>query len=145
MEKKVNYPVDSKCVGFRSIYTYKCNKCGKELGGYHNSKVTGNILCRSCRYELGKKKEIKDKTHYNALIKRAKEVSKALKCSSGVCNHPCESCEYRILEDIPADLAEFAKGKTCWESCDVDRISKDAAELLDAFAGKQWRSKNDEN
>lgn len=69
--------------------------------------------------------------------KNAKELTQALRCTSGTSGkpHECKDCKYRVLEEIspeipiPADV-EF-DGKMYWESCDCDRISQDAADWIE--------------
>lgn len=61
------------------------------------------------------------------------EIIKALRCEVPK-KGQCEGCKYRILEPIdsnfPCPTDVIIDGIEYWESCDVDRICKDAADEL---------------
>ena len=44
-------------------YTYACNGCGKEVGGYNHSKVYGHVWCRECERKLTKARFEKQKNY----------------------------------------------------------------------------------
>ena len=70
-----------------------------------------------------------------ARTKDKKELVKALRCSASVKPDKCDGCPYRLLEEydvefpVPYDVE--IEGKKYYESCDVDRIAMDAADMLE--------------
>lgn len=64
-----------------------------------------------------------------------KEVIRALRCSASPKHSDCTVCKYRYLEEVsdkipcPPDLE--IDGKKYWESCDCERVSMDAADLIE--------------
>lgn len=63
-----------------------------------------------------------------------KELITALRCTLSECDH--EHCRYAVLEKtkpdfpVPADFTD-EHGVGWWISCDVDRISREAADALE--------------
>ena len=67
------------------------------------------------------------------LAKDINDLVRALRCSSDPhMKHDCSKCAYRFLEPVdkryPAPPDVIIDGELYWESCDCDRISKEAAE-----------------
>lgn len=62
------------------------------------------------------------------MMKRDKELIRALRCAATAQtgDEPCETCSYNKKEEWNGGV---------WESCDVDRISMDAAERLEELTG----------
>lgn len=59
-------------------------------------------------------------------------IIKALRCSATPGEHDCTGCPYLLKEKLNEELAEKF-GCEEVESCDVDKIALDAAELLEAY------------
>ena len=73
-------------------------------------------------------------------MENAKEIIRALRCISDTeyrKKKECEECPYRVLEEVkPSNNVPYdawIDGKQYWESCDYDRISTEAADVLEAF------------
>lgn len=69
-------------------------------------------------------------------MNKVDDIIRALRCSSSVgMPHTCEGCAYRVLEEVKEDLSIMhdaeIDGVKYWESCDCDRIAKDAANALE--------------
>lgn len=66
-----------------------------------------------------------------------KELIDALRCSASPPserrNPDCENCEFSCLELLSEDDAKLV-GKSEWVSCDVDRISFEAAAMLEELS-----------
>lgn len=71
-------------------------------------------------------------------IQKAQTIIEALRCSCEVrpAGASCEGCAYRVVEEIPAEyLGMVTCEKKYWESCDVESISRDAADMLEELIG----------
>lgn len=70
-----------------------------------------------------------------------KTIIKALRCTSSALpkGHSCQDCPYRVLESvdkrIPAPPDVVIDGELYWESCDCDRIAREASDALERLAG----------
>lgn len=67
----------------------------------------------------------------------AEEIIRALRCISMVSteNTPCETCKYVYKELIPQDIIKRVDGQEYWIVCDCDRITLNAADLLEKLVG----------
>lgn len=67
--------------------------------------------------------------------KEAKELARALRCTATMCGTgaDCAACRYWRKETLTQAQKEKL-GVDEWASCDVDKVSMDAANLLDRFA-----------
>lgn len=64
----------------------------------------------------------------------AKQIVHGLRCSATYRGDPvCDGCPYLVTETVPDSLRKLTK-KNTWDSCDVDRIALDAAELIEELA-----------
>lgn len=64
----------------------------------------------------------------------------ALRCSAAppAPERDCDGCPYFVTEDVADELvAQF--GDT-WTYCDVDRMGRDAADMIERMAGRGRRS-----
>lgn len=71
------------------------------------------------------------------------DLIKALRCSATPIaqkTNKCEECKFRYLEpktdDIPMPADVVIDGVEYWQSCDVDRIALESADMLENLKGE---------
>ena len=66
----------------------------------------------------------------------AKQIVHGLRCSATYHGDPvCDGCPYLVTETVPDSLRGLTK-KDTWDSCDVDRIALDAADLIEKLVAR---------
>lgn len=64
-------------------------------------------------------------------------LAAALRCSASedLAEHNCGGCPYYVEEDVADEFVDQL-GDT-WTYCDVDRMARDAADMIERMAGVQ--------
>ena len=66
----------------------------------------------------------------------AKQIVDGLRCAATYHGDPvCDGCPYLGTETVPDSLRGLTKNDT-WDSCDVDRIALDAADLIEELVAR---------
>lgn len=70
----------------------------------------------------------------------AKQIVHGLRCSATYRGDPvCDGCPYLVTEPVPESIRGLTK-KDTWDSCDVDRIELDAADLIEELVARAKES-----
>ncbi len=67
-------------------------------------------------------------------------LAAALRCSAAppAPERDCDGCPYCVTESAPAEYV--AQLGNMWTWCDVDRMARDAADMIEGMAGRGRRS-----